>query len=308
MHNALNDPKSNGRISHLRVPFCLAYAKTPDTYRDGKLAPQAEACLHLGYSRSKPGYVLEVLEGPRKGRIITSSQVKFRESIFPKRVPTAPQSDLPTLWADILYESDHADDPSDAEDDLELSDLDEDLSSIESTRVSSDSTESTREGSDSTESSSDHPDEDINLEPQSAINQLKRFSPRLAARSSGPVLGETLSDYDALDKARNGAIRVLATKVDPADAKWSPSRFEQIASIVDADAKKEWYKAHYTENDGLFDYPDVLKMVPIPPELKDGDLLRLHTIYTVKSDGRKKARTVLGAGILPSPLSSLVDC
>ena len=179
---------------------------------------------------------------------------------------------------------------------MELSDLDEDLSSAESTRESGDSTESTRKGSESTESSSDHPDEDINLEPRSAINQLKRFSPRLAARSSGPVLGETLSDYDALDKARNGAIRVLATKVDPADAKWSPSRFEQIASIGDADAKKEWYKAHYTENDGLFDYPDVLKMVPIPPELKDSDLLRLHTIYTVKSDGRKKARTVLGAG------------
>ena len=113
MHNALNDPKSNGRISHLRVPFCLAYAKTPDTYRDGKLAPQAEACLHLGYSRSKPGYVLEVLEGPRKGRIITSSQVKFRESTFPKRILTAPQSDLPTLWADILDEGDHLDDPSD---------------------------------------------------------------------------------------------------------------------------------------------------------------------------------------------------
>ena len=108
MHNALNDPKSNGRISHLRVPFCLAYAKTPDTYRDGKLAPQAEACLHLGYSRSKPGYVLEVLEGPRKGRIITSSQVKFRESIFPKRNYTAVEPDLPMLWADIPSEYGYA--------------------------------------------------------------------------------------------------------------------------------------------------------------------------------------------------------
>ena len=30
-----------GRISHLRVPFCLAYAKTPDRYRAHKHAPQA---------------------------------------------------------------------------------------------------------------------------------------------------------------------------------------------------------------------------------------------------------------------------
>ena len=240
MHNALNDSNSNGRISHLRVPFCLVYVKTPDTYRDGKLAPQAEACIHLGYSRSKPGYVLEVLEGPCKGRIVTSSQVKYCESIFPKRNFTTPQPDLPTLWADIPGEYDYMDDLSDAENDLDYSDLDEDISS----------TESTHEGSDSAESPSDDPNEDINPEPQGVNNQLRRFSLRLAAKP-GPVLGEALSDYDALDKARNGAIRVLATKLDPADAKWSPSQFEQIASISDAGAKKEWYEAHYKENERL---------------------------------------------------------
>ena len=87
-----NAIKGIGRISRLRTPFCLAYAKTPACFRDGKLAPQAEACMHLGYSRTKPGYALEVIEGPRKGRVITTSQVKFREDVFPMleqvRVPT----------------------------------------------------------------------------------------------------------------------------------------------------------------------------------------------------------------------------
>eukprot|EP00966_Prymnesium_polylepis_P038968 904479-Prymnesium_polylepis.1 len=62
-----------GRISHLRVPFCLAYAKTPNRYRAQKHAPQAYECMHLGYSRSKTGYVLEILEEPRQGKVITSS-------------------------------------------------------------------------------------------------------------------------------------------------------------------------------------------------------------------------------------------
>ena len=51
-----------GHITHLRVPFCLAYAKTPSPYRHNKLAPQAESCVHLGWSRTKPGYVLQVFE------------------------------------------------------------------------------------------------------------------------------------------------------------------------------------------------------------------------------------------------------
>ena len=94
----------NGRISRLRTPFCLAYAKTPACFRDGKLAPQAEACMHLGYSRTKPGYGLEVLEGPRKGRVITTSQVKFREVVFPMRDQVRIPQVHNTLWYDIDQE------------------------------------------------------------------------------------------------------------------------------------------------------------------------------------------------------------
>ena len=103
-----NAIKGIGRISRLRTPFCLAYAKTPACFRDGKLPPQAEACMHLGYSRTKPGYVLEVLEGPRKGRVITTSQVKFREDVFPMRDQVRIPQVHNTLWYDIDQEEEGA--------------------------------------------------------------------------------------------------------------------------------------------------------------------------------------------------------
>jgi hypothetical protein len=114
VENALHDPTHRGRITHLRTPFCLAYAKTPGRYRDGKLAPQAEACVHLGFSRTKHGYVLEVIEGPRAGKVITSSQVKFRESTFPWRARSSPSqpADL-HLWHDLEPELSAADDDDD---------------------------------------------------------------------------------------------------------------------------------------------------------------------------------------------------
>eukprot|EP00966_Prymnesium_polylepis_P179542 4157081-Prymnesium_polylepis.1 len=67
-----------GRISHLRVPFCLANAKAPDRYRAHKHAPQAFKCMHLGYLRSKTGCVLEILEGPRQGKVIIRSLPPLR--------------------------------------------------------------------------------------------------------------------------------------------------------------------------------------------------------------------------------------
>ena len=122
VHNAINGvaPPSGGRVmpalDKLRTPFCLAYARTPAPYRNGKLAPQAEACMHLGYSRDKHGYILEVIEGPRKGRVITSSQVKFREDVFPMRGDWKPVG-MP-LWCDVddvEFEIDGEDDDDDDE-------------------------------------------------------------------------------------------------------------------------------------------------------------------------------------------------
>ena len=97
-----------GHIKHLRVPFCLAYVKVPQRGLSSKLAPQAEKCIHLGWSRQKPGYVFEVLEGPRAGKLVVSTQAKFREDVFPlhARHATAPATHDPPafLWHDIEYE------------------------------------------------------------------------------------------------------------------------------------------------------------------------------------------------------------
>ena len=56
--------------------------------------------MHLGFARSKPGYKLEVLEGPRKGKIIYSSQVIFREMVFPLRDETGATA---TPSEDIIF-------------------------------------------------------------------------------------------------------------------------------------------------------------------------------------------------------------
>ena len=65
----------------------------------------------------------------------------------------------------------------------------------------------------------------------------------------------------------------------------------------DKEDRDAWLAAHYKETDGFFAKPDVLRMIPLPDHVDAKGLLHLHTIYTIKSDGRKKkARTVLGAG------------
>ena len=104
---------SKGRISHLRVPFCLAYVKTPRPLLEAKLSPQAETCIHLGYSTFRPGYVLEVLDGPRAGKIVTASQVKLREDVFPLKLNTPPP---PIMQAEEMFDDGDADYDDDDDD------------------------------------------------------------------------------------------------------------------------------------------------------------------------------------------------
>ena len=109
-------------------------------------------------------------------------------------------------------------------------------------------------------------------------------------------LGDWRDVYTALDRGRaDGSIAVLTTSGTPQSPK-VPTRFSAIQSMSDITERNKWYKAHFTENDGLFDKPNVLRAIPLPPGVTEADLMRLHTIYTIKSDGRYKARTVLGCG------------
>ena len=275
VENAINDRESKGRIAHLRVPFCLAFIKTPDRYRDGKLAPQAETCMHLGYSRSKHGYVLEVLTGPRKGRIVTSTQVKFRENIFPMHAthPHAqPQPEATTLWYDLADNDMYSDGDDFYDDDQTSDDIPDD----------------------------DDANDDVHNDTDDLDDGDDRTSgPHANTRRNAAGLGDWRTIYNALDNGRrNGTIRVLASDSakSSTDPKWAPKRFADIESIQNKELRDEWYRAHYEENDGLFDRPDVLRVVPSPDGVPNNELMHLHTIYTVKNDGRRKARTVLGAG------------
>jgi hypothetical protein len=301
VENAITDPNQQGRIAHLRAPFCLAYAKTPGRYRDGKLAPQAEACVHLGWSRTKPGYVLEVIEGPRAGRVITASQVKFRESVFPWRTRSTTKHDIIRLWDDVSCNdsTDSAASNSDSDDDDDV------MPPLVSPDSDSDSDDDDDVMPPLVYPDSDSEDDDDDLlfhdsEPAPAASAPPQ--PR-STRSTSDV-GDWRDVFTALDHGRReGRINVLTssgtsippglqTPVKPT----APSRFSHIANIPDPELRGKWYAAHYAENDGLFDKPDVLRAIPLPAGVAEKDLMHLHTIYTLKTDGRYKARTVLGCG------------
>ena len=68
----------------------------------------------------------------------------------------------------------------------------------------------------------------------------------------------------------------------------------KIHDIEDVTQRNEWFHAHYKELDGLFANPDLLRLIPLPTGTLHRDLLKLRTIYKVKADRTKKARTVLG--------------
>eukprot|EP00965_Chrysotila_dentata_P225813 6195012-Pleurochrysis_carterae.AAC.1 len=52
--------------------FCPVSARRPDALKVRKLEPRADKSIHLGTLPHKPGYRLEVLERPRKGKLITT--------------------------------------------------------------------------------------------------------------------------------------------------------------------------------------------------------------------------------------------
>ena len=111
----------------------------------------------------------------------------------------------------------------------------------------------------------------------------------------------TLEDWRAVYRENDQRIyprsqQLSTTTATVSDLRWAPKRFAQIKNIEDTETRGAWIEAHYKENDGLFDKPDVLRMTPLPGHINAKGHLHLHTIYAVKSDGRKKARTVLGAG------------
>ena len=60
---------------------------------------------------------------------------------------------------------------------------------------------------------------------------------------------------------------VIQTYYQATDAEYAPKHFSQIGKIDDIDKRNAWYRAHFTENDGLFEFPDVLRAIPMPPDI-----------------------------------------
>jgi len=102
-------PSLAGRF---RPMFCLAYVPLPRVYRTSKLDKRAEKGLHLGINPKGPGWRFEILEGPRKGRLVVSTQAVFREFQFPL-APSPDDDDTGSPSADdiaTLYPDDDDDD------------------------------------------------------------------------------------------------------------------------------------------------------------------------------------------------------
>ena len=77
------------RIASLKPMFCTAMVRIPNAHRAHDIEPQALVCMHLGLSRYKPGHLFRVMEGPRTGDIITSSQAAWRELDYQGRATCA---------------------------------------------------------------------------------------------------------------------------------------------------------------------------------------------------------------------------
>jgi hypothetical protein len=328
VYNAMNDKFDDGRISHLRVPFCLCYVRTPHPYRNGKLSPQSEAGMHLGWSRNKPGYAVEILEGPRKGKVVTASQVIFWENWFPKKdgLPSKPPTGADEAFDAMaaFNDDDEGDDPfqpisvdahGNVEDPGSPGDThDEDEGADFGNGQPREALQGNRGNVEGNLGADDDDDDDDIEMPGLAYassddeDDAPDSAPptRRSARNAGGILPQTALGYTALDSLTKRS-RAYTTCVDGLEAAVpntgkAPHSFGDIAKISDVALRNEWYKAHFKEVDRLFETPDLLEAIPFDKAGKlRSDLLRLRTLYKIKSDSEntKKARTVLGGHMIP---------
>ena len=270
-----------GRRAHLggiRVMFCLAYARVPPAKRLNKLKPQALRCMHLGTSRNKPGYLLEILDGERKGELITTDQVIFLENVFPLKNPDAdPGVD------DEEYPYATEPDPDDSANDDSLP-----------TVVGSDT------GSDVGS------DDDAPAPPLPAPH-----APRRSVRTRhAPVDYGSAADQLSYSQRAARVVNVLSdmaavvslssSVTHPSSAlqatRKAPTSFSAIARM-EQPGRDEFYTAHYKEVDGLFD-SETLIPVYVDTLPSGAKILPLHSHFKYKSSGCAKGRTCLGGNHL----------
>jgi hypothetical protein len=275
--------KYGGRatVAGLRVPLCAAFVNKPKPYREHKLDTQRFKCIHLCNARYQPGYMFEIIEGPRKGTIITSTMAEFHENDFPLKSDGAGAAalDFIPMLTDLLQQRGTGEGDEELFDNVapglfDVGDIDD----------------AGGEGAEGGGADSDTTDADDN------DGDAQQPGLRRSARTRGGSLPQTVfgdADKQLRNKSRPSAAYVSVVDAMVAgvtDPEYVPKSYADIANIPDESVRAEWYAAYRKEFDGLF-RSKTLECVPYP---EDAKVLNLHTLFDIKRDGRKKVRGVLG--------------
>jgi hypothetical protein len=162
--------------------------------------------------------------------------VKFRESAFPARTPTPP----PT----VVHH-----------DDLLWHDIDDDITTNTTPDNDDDDDDDDDDETPQLDDSEDDNDDDYGSGPAGSGDEgddgVAGATPRRTRSGNPDVATADWRDiYNAHDAGkRNKTIADVAT----GDDKWAPKRFSSISQIENVKQRDDWYKAHYSENDGLLD-------------------------------------------------------
>ena len=299
-----------------RPMFCKAFVPVPSPYRTGKTDHRAEMCIHLGLNPKGPGWRFEVIEGPRKGRLVVSTQAVFREFQFPL-APTPADEALPsTTELSTLYPDDDDDDVTGmggrrAPVDHRATDR-----SAEDDR---DDEQDTRSGDDNTDAAADGTDE-RDEEDSGTAEQTQppaRRSQRLASSDTLPQTTVAYQKFPGVLRTQAQTVSAFSTRVDmsdsveptallleassvpaPAthDAQKLPKTFDQITAIPDEEERGRRLQAYYKEWDGLMAARSGLRVVPKPTG--PHKTLKLKEIPSTKKDGTAKLRVVARGDLL----------
>ena len=293
-----------GVITTLKVLFCLAYVRTPTALRTSKLRPQAEIGMNLGLSRTKPGYNIEILAGPRKGKVVTTDQLVFKQDIMPMKtgIPgttAATVRDISTLLDELDDPLDwptcpapppspppYFDDPgSDGPEDE-----DEEIVEVLS---------GTHDAADDEDVDADEGDISEASEDNAPTPPPVRAPSRASLRLQGATLPQTVfSEYDRAKKAGNLKGVCYTTAIDgktaevPTNRTSTPRHLRDIDRIEDVNQRNRWYRAHFKEADGHFNN-GVIELIPLPPSVAKADLLHLRMLYKEKNDRDHTAKARL---------------
>jgi len=248
-------------LNMFRPMFCKAIVTKPKHMLENDLDTRGETAIHLGIARYKPGWLCYILDGPRRGKTITTTQVTFIEDEFPLLNRDDGDTDTDdTFWeAVIITNSVDDNDPAwSAEPTAELDD------------VSMHDNEAPSVGG-----------EDDDAPASTGV--------RRSSRLRGVTLPQTVfSMWAQLDDVKD-VVQAYATNIDGQIMPMpdiSPYSYDDIANIKDPEARKRWYEAYDKEFLGLIASKT---LVPVQRP-RDVRVVPLKEMSKIKSNGTFKWR------------------